>query len=241
MAIVPRMHSIARLKLRWVNSVFSVGHQPRGQGPPDADASEYSIPYLPATSNCRQLFCTRCCHLVVCKRSCSVLLYIRYTVPVHFYEFAQEQRTIAFPCLPKRTLTTGLRLQRSPPFISTYLLHSELCWHYPRQILELGFHNSIMPLRWVWRAAARKPITNSFKFDRCSAPNVQHHCANQFLLLQSAMLGSRAMGYDKKCKCCAERRRIPYQFTDQLTIISRPWLDLSVSLRIWGNLILLIG
>ena len=32
--------------------------QPWGQGPSDADASEYSMPYLPATSNCRQLFCT---------------------------------------------------------------------------------------------------------------------------------------------------------------------------------------
>jgi len=28
---------------------------------------------------------------------------------------------------------------------------------------------------------------------------------NQFMLLQSAGLGSRAMGYVKKCKCCVER------------------------------------
>jgi len=35
------------VKLRWGSSVFSVGPQPWGQGPSDADASEYSMPYLP--------------------------------------------------------------------------------------------------------------------------------------------------------------------------------------------------
>ena len=48
---------------------FSVGPQPCGQGPSDADASEYLMPYLPsffsqsvlvlsATGNCHRLFCT---------------------------------------------------------------------------------------------------------------------------------------------------------------------------------------
>jgi len=42
--------------LRWGKSIFSVVPQPWRQGPSDADASEYSMPYLPVTSNCRQLF-----------------------------------------------------------------------------------------------------------------------------------------------------------------------------------------
>jgi len=33
--------------LKWGNSIFSDGPQPRGQGPPNADETEYSIPYLP--------------------------------------------------------------------------------------------------------------------------------------------------------------------------------------------------
>jgi len=36
---------------------------------------------------------------------------------------------------------------------------------------------------------------------------IDRAAVNQFLLVQSAALCSRAMGYDKKCKCCAERRR----------------------------------
>ena len=64
--------------LRRGNSIFSVGPQPWRQGRSDADASKHSMPYLsfffsictcvllmirsrrcePATSNCRQLFCT---------------------------------------------------------------------------------------------------------------------------------------------------------------------------------------
>jgi len=57
-----KQHHYAEVKeenLRWGNSIFSMDPQPRGRGPPDTNASEYSTPYLPATSNCRQLFCTR--------------------------------------------------------------------------------------------------------------------------------------------------------------------------------------
>ena len=37
---------------------FQLGPPAMSAGPSHADASEYSIRYLPATSNCRQLFCT---------------------------------------------------------------------------------------------------------------------------------------------------------------------------------------
>jgi len=53
--------------LRWGNSIFSVGPKPRRQGPSDANASEYSMPYLPETSICHQLFCT---DVIIC--NCSV-------------------------------------------------------------------------------------------------------------------------------------------------------------------------
>ena len=43
--------------------------QPWGHGPSDVDAGEYSMPYLLATSDCRQLFCTD----------------VPPTVPVHFF------------------------------------------------------------------------------------------------------------------------------------------------------------
>jgi len=44
---------------------------------------------------------------------------------------------------------------------------------------------------------------------------IDRAAVNQFLLLQTAGLGSRAMGYDKKCKCCAERRRTEYLINQQ--------------------------
>jgi len=86
--------------LRWGNSIFSVGPQPRGQGPSDADASEYSMPYLPATSNCYQLFCT---DVVVC--NCSV----SPTVLCISTNLEMQERCLPiirgagtpFPCVPR--------------------------------------------------------------------------------------------------------------------------------------------
>jgi len=78
-----------------------VGPQPRGQGPSNADASEYSMPYLPATSSCRQYFSQM--YLVVG-------LYTTFRLPFLciFYELGgsmlQERRSPA----PQGTLTTGL-------------------------------------------------------------------------------------------------------------------------------------
>ena len=52
---------------------FSMGSQPWWQGQSDADASEYSMTYFTATSDCRQLLCT------------DVVIWSDTTVPVAFW------------------------------------------------------------------------------------------------------------------------------------------------------------
>jgi len=80
---------------------FSVGLQPRGQGPSDADASEYSTPYLPF------FFLDLCLRLINDQIRSSIILHTCWhlvvppTVPVHFYElggagtlFVNDQREV---------------------------------------------------------------------------------------------------------------------------------------------------
>ena len=86
--------------LEWGNSIFSVSLQPWRQGPSDAAASEYLMPYLPfffSVCTCVSLIIRlwssiilhRCCHLVV--YNCSV----PPTVPVHCYELGGTGTLIA--------------------------------------------------------------------------------------------------------------------------------------------------
>jgi len=96
--------------LSWGYSIFTVGPQPRGQGPSDADASEYSMPLfaflflnlylcfindqITAPRACKQLssiILHKRCHLVVYNRSCSV----PPTVPVHLYELGDAETLFA--------------------------------------------------------------------------------------------------------------------------------------------------
>ena len=85
--------------------IVSVGPQPWGQGPPDADASEYSMPFA-CNKQLSSVILHRCCHLIVYNPSCSVPL------PVNFYEvggtgtlFANNHRCRnAVACVPRHVI-----------------------------------------------------------------------------------------------------------------------------------------
>ena len=86
-SVVPPDPSVHFYHRRRGNSVFSVGPQPRGQGPSDADAGEYSMPYLPflfSICTCVSLIIIlhKCCHLVGC--SCIVQPTLLPVVPPGF-------------------------------------------------------------------------------------------------------------------------------------------------------------
>ena len=120
--------------------------QPWGHGPSDVDASEYSMPYLLATSDCRQLFCT------------DVVIWSYTTVPValrlpsvHFYQlggtgtlFANNQRCRNAVLLRPKALYWILTTDR--PAVS---LTEQLVWNL-LLLLYCSISSIVLSVMFVW-------------------------------------------------------------------------------------------